>query len=336
MMCMYEQPPDVPTKSRTNLLALVLLGVLLLSVLAAWQITRSMAGHKSRGEAIVQEIHKGLGLYWKGPSLKFYLIRTEDGKDVGWQYSLRNARKDGGFDGLDMTALNGQPWSWERYLLSQDARQGKYSAGQAARNSAVSIDMTIDTQIQLDGEGLRASQRDPRDRRMHPSRAQTPPNYLPEGTLSLAVQLVAKSKTSGFFQMILNDQPPEPGTGGMDKIHFFAARIEYKGQKSFGEGGTAVDASEVVVQIGGTSKELQQTYLVGPDGTILQLTMAIILNKSIVPLKSVPVSTPELLKYYPQALEDIRIIAGSSDMRLPAEPDAQATTEKATEEAEEL
>ena len=126
------------TPWQRSVLALVLLGMLLLSVAAAWWFTRIRTDDVRRGEDIIRRIReKSLEHYWaKTPVVAWYFARSSNGRLVAVRRISRAPLAKGGavgiaegYEGAD-THYRAQRrrWSWEQeaWRISTDATHGRY------------------------------------------------------------------------------------------------------------------------------------------------------------------------------------------------------------------
>ena len=91
--------------------------------------------------------------------------------------------------------------------------------------------------------------------------SKAPENYLPEGTLQLAVRRVAKARANAQFAMVFNEQP---NTGNV--VEFGTLRIKYTGKKKTSQGNDVnrVEMSEVRM-----GKKQKTVYDLDEKGKIL-------------------------------------------------------------------
>ncbi|MCD4699311.1 MAG: hypothetical protein K8R91_01910 [Phycisphaerae bacterium] len=191
-----------PTKSETarrGLLAGLMLAVLVASVGIAWLLDRRSSGRVRAGTKIIHEIRdKGLGHYWSDElQIDWYLIYSK-GNAIGWRASTRAKSADKTFIGVDVEVVPRQYSSHEIWTLNADVTVGTYHADFRKADSQGSR-----TDISMSDGVVRVVQHVP-GRRVTAS-AQVTENYLPEGTLSLAVRKASEMRANAQFAMVFNE-----------------------------------------------------------------------------------------------------------------------------------
>ncbi len=215
--------------TRRGLLAGLMLAVLLASVGIAWLLDRRSAGKVHAGAKIVQKIRaKGLEHYWPEKlQIDWFLIQS-NGNTIGWKASARARASGGGkFIGVDVEVVPEQHSSHEIWTLNADATAGAYhadfrSAGGKGLKTDILLNDGVVTVIQYT-TAVRSAK----------ARADAPENYLPEGTLHLAVRQAADTRADAQFAMVFNERPNRDET-----VEFGTLRLQYLGSSQTQQGRT--------------------------------------------------------------------------------------------------
>jgi len=203
--------------SRSGMVALIMSGVLLSSVGAAWLVVQRRGISPGRGKEIVGRIRKeGLSAYWPGVKLEWFL-RQSQGQVIGWRASIGFPRGDGWFDGMEVgvrpVQQNLLAGEWERWSLNENAAEGSYSAGSLVANALQLVSTKVDTRIKLEKGQVFLQQQ--AAQQVLASRSATPDDYLPEGMMAPARLMLARERTKANFTLIFNELAP---TG--DRVNF--------------------------------------------------------------------------------------------------------------------
>ena len=225
-----QTSPDSPRVSRQGLLTAVMFVLLLLSVGAAWLLTRGRGSPTRAAMNVLEQIRAdGLGAHWEGQTVRWYVIRA-NGKPVGWRLLLRAGRDDGGFEGLEFIVAGNAPRrsvNWWHWSLNADATKGVYVAQALSRRN---FGKTI---VKL-GNGRIVIQQELKSG-LFTSAASVPPTYLPPGLMRLAYSLVARNKSQATFKTTIDSRRPS-GT----KPDFAFANIRYAAPDDAGGASLAV------------------------------------------------------------------------------------------------
>ena len=285
---MFERTNQDAGRSRPTWVALIMLGLFLLSVGIAWWISFDREHLVREGVRIVAQIHKSkLESFWHGQEQSFYLI-GENQRNIGWRADLRVPRQDGGFDGLLVEAIGAggrQQLHVRTWQLNSAATQG---VCQAAWLQGAEPKIYMDK-----GYLVEQSPKPP-----HISKVEIPPNFLPEGTLTLAARLVAQARGQAFFKSIYvsNSGPREAEGSQLNNIGL--TNLIYKGQETLHEGGKPVLADVVEVRLGILGKERTETLYLAPEGHVLLITTP---DQTFT-----PTTLADLVKFDPNALRTIQ------------------------------
>lgn len=295
------------SKHRQRLVAPILLVLLLVSVLLAWWLSTSRGQLVNAGRDIITDIHQsGLSTYWKGPQQLFYIIMQKD-EILGYRAEFRWPLAQGGFEGLSVVMLAAErewPGLYEHWVLSPDATEGKYTAGRVHAAGR----LLQDTEIIMNGRVVQVAQRLPKGTIIR-SRSSVPENYLPEGTLPLAMQLVAQRKSNAYFKLIYNsDYPPVSQRGQVPQTRFGLANMEYAGVQEVPDDGP-VQAATVKLRKGSLGREEAAVYFIDQDGEVVLITTADDRQRRL--------SLQQLLAIQPTAAQDIQMVARLLDIQLP-------------------
>jgi len=168
------------------LIAVVMLGVLVLTVAAAWLLVQTRGAGIDRGANLLADVReRGLSAFWgEQPHEAWFLFTSADGEPLGWRRSLRIRVQDG-YLGEDQAVLtNGTQWR-EGWQITDDALVGRYSSALESPNLPsgflkVGIDLREDrVYVSSSAAG-------------EPAASPAPANYVPEGLLDLALYLAGR------------------------------------------------------------------------------------------------------------------------------------------------
>ncbi len=219
-----------PTKSeatRRGLLAVLMLTVLVASVGIAWLLQRQATEKVRAGTRIIQEIRaKVLEQYWSDKSqIDWYLIYSK-GETIGWRASARAKADDETFIGVDVEVVPQRYSSHEIWTLNADATAGTYHAdlrlanGKRSQTDILINDGVVKVVQHVQGGSV-------------PAGAPAPKNYLPEGTLSLAVRQAAEMRADAQFTMVFNER-----LNRNKIVEFGTIRLRYLGRQQTQQGKT--------------------------------------------------------------------------------------------------
>ncbi|MCK4624220.1 MAG: hypothetical protein KAV00_02840 [Phycisphaerae bacterium] len=242
------------TKSETarrGLLAVLMLAVLLASVSIAWLLERKSTIKAHAGAQIIGEIRaKGLKHYWPEKSQIDWFLIQSNGNTIGWKASVRvksaarpgsppldklgttlsNAegpKSDGNFIGVDVEVVPKQHSLHEIWTLNADATAGTYHADlRSAGGKGFKTDILLNDGMVKVVQHVRGIGSITADSR-------APKNYLPKGTLHLAVRQTAEMRANAQFVMVFNERP------NRDKaVEFGTLRLRYLGSSQTRQGRT--------------------------------------------------------------------------------------------------
>ncbi len=207
---------------------MLMLTVLVASVGIAWLLQRQATEKVRAGTKIIQEIRaKGLEHYWSEKSqIDWYLIYSK-GETIGWRASARAKADDETFVGVDVEVVPQRHSSHEIWTLNADATAGTYHAdlrlagSKGFRTDIVLSDGVVKVLQHVPGFGS------------VPSGAPAPKNYLPEGTLSLAVRQASEMQADAQFEMVFNEKPNRNNI-----VEFGTLRLRYIGREQTQQGKT--------------------------------------------------------------------------------------------------
>jgi hypothetical protein len=268
------------------MVALIMLGLFLLSVGIAWWICVDRGQYVREGEIIVAKIHNStLESFWHGAGQSYYLVREKQ-QVIGWRADMRIPAKGGGFEGFLMQVIRvgSRPQVHvRRWRLDSAAAEGWFQIAWL-EGAAPRVDLDKGYLVE--------------DIPGHQGKAEVPANFLPEGTLPLAASLVAQAKTQAFFKSVYVN---ESGPRDMEQpqvANVGLTNLIYKGQETVQEGGKPIQASAVEVRLGILGKERTETIYLAPDGHIALIARP---DQTLT-----PTSLAELVKSDPNAMQMIQ------------------------------
>lgn len=197
-----EPKGDNSRASRQATLTVVMFGVLLGSVLAAWALTESRQASARAGARLLRRVRdQGLGTYWEAKTVRWYLVRQGQ-TVVGWVLRVRTQIDAGGFEGFTFSYLvpPQQQVAWSHWRLGPRAKTGRYQA------QALSPYTADQATVELADGRIRIQQ--VLSNRKINSGAPAPANYCPEGTLPLVAAIVAKQREEAKFRLTFDAVPP--------------------------------------------------------------------------------------------------------------------------------
>ena len=187
-----ENPP------RPMLLTLVLLGVLGLSVGAAWLLTQSRQGPVAAGAEILAQIRqKGLQAYWPNDSTQSFYIQRRGGKPINWSITYRRPQGEA-FEGVELVV--GALEIRSNWQLADNLSAGQYQSRVMNRQHV----QQEDTEIVYEGGQLKVTRVvGPRG---HVGSVLAPENYIPENSKELAIFEAIKQNRPVSYRIILDQQ----------------------------------------------------------------------------------------------------------------------------------
>jgi YD repeat-containing protein len=182
-------------QSRQTALSVALLGVLLLSVAAAWLLVRNRRGPIHEGQELIEQMRrKGLTEFWgTQPFDQWYVLVNEDGEVLGTR-RRRRTFSDGVFTGIMEERRTDGRYTREEWQIGNDATEGRYVAWENQERT---------TEIVLENGFISLAS----IRLESPRRMAAPPGYVPEGTSRILYRLAAKQDKEAAVRMILNAYP---------------------------------------------------------------------------------------------------------------------------------
>jgi hypothetical protein len=295
---MFERTNQDPGKSRPTMVAVIMLGLFLLSVGIAWWISVDRGQYVREGEIIVAKLHNStLESFWHGAGQSYYLIREKQ-QVIGWRADFRIPARGGGFEGFLIQVIrvgNRAQVHVRRWRLDSAAAEGWFQIAWL-EGAAPRVDLDKGYLVE--------------DIPGHPDKVEVPSNFLPEGTLPLAARLVAQGKTQAFFKSVyVNESGPRDAE--LPQIaNVGLTNLIYKGQETIQEGGKPIQASVVEVRLGILGKERTETIYLAPDGHVALIARP---DQTLT-----PTTLAELAKCDPAAMQMIQQEAGECDFNLSA------------------
>lgn len=251
------EPPVQMERKRRLLLPLILLGLLALAVVVSATLVQLRRVPARNGEDILAQLRReGLSAYWpQGRRTQWFLIH-EDGQVRGWKAVIQQRKGEDAFQTLTVwgTSRKGD-WEWSQ--LNRAATQGRYLAGSYGLEG-----IGFDTEIDLSEGRVRARRLDHAGSQW--VEAAAPANYMPEGTLELAIFLAGRQDKKALFQLIQNNYLPDKGSPT-----FGSMLVEGGDATTTGVEGAAVRAD---VKLYSSSSPGEESYVFDNDGRTLRLT----------------------------------------------------------------
>jgi len=250
------------SRRRHKILAVITLAVLLATVLVAWVVQYFPARRAEKAVEIIRGIRQaGLEHFWPEQSrIDWYLIELR-GKLIGWRAVVRTRREGGGFAGLTLEVILPVNRFWcEKWTLNADATRGRYAAYEGiARGLRLE---QLKTEIALEDGQVRVLQHEAQGRVLA-ARSKAPANYLPEGTMELAIRRVAEEAADAQFSLVFNEVP---NVGGA--VSFGVMRFRHVGTRR-SEDGRTIRLVRGYARREGT--HIERTYEVNHQGRLTSM-----------------------------------------------------------------
>jgi hypothetical protein len=252
---------------RHSLLSIIMFGLLVVSVLAAWAVTLTRGRVARRGGEILQTLRKQTAdAYWADQRTHWTITRQGDAPKR-WSFYSRRLDTDGRYSGVEMTVeyvKGGARGLWSTWRLNPDLSGAVYNAGRLIVAGG-GFNMPTDTTTIFENDILYLTQRGPK--REINSQAAAGDNYIPEGAMPLVRLLVAREQTEALlvareqteaqFERILDYKPSVDGI-----IQFPRLMMEYQGTADAYDG-----APKVMVRLpGSAAAEQGQLYVLDKEG----------------------------------------------------------------------
>jgi len=326
-------------RPKPRVIAGAMLAVLVVSVGIAGWISHSRQAAGVRGGEVLAEIRAvGLPHFWGEGTREFFLMRR-NGEPVGWRAVLRKPVGDS-FRGFDVHVGAEGGFAWESWTLRNDLRAGTYVAfgpSNTAQDHLAKTEVVLSHGQVTVSETLLAPSamvsrggRSPRTGRpsrlevveRYTSRADVPDNYLPEGSLPLVARQVGQRKVDASFKIVINETPPLRSARGDLTTRLSAVRATFSGNDMLQTGPRPVPTTVVTIVRGGFGHaDAERTYW-SPAGDLQRIAY----GRS----DMLRVSEQELVSVFPNALEELNTLTGSTDIGY----EAEETEENADEDAE--
>ncbi len=242
MPCMFT--PRDKYSTRQKLLAPVMVGILAVSVGAAWLLAHVRQGRVDAAEEVLATLRsRGLRAIWGDRPWRAYFVgRTQEGEPVGWLAMIRKPT-DSGYVGTFEMHRAGDGYRMNassRWELDNGARNGRYFAVQRVTDPRTRMSREFETSIELSPARLEIIESGPRG--AAEASLRPPENYLPEGAMSAVVRLMRDAPDRTGFQQLLDTQAIRYGKAYFATVLFDAAQgdaVEVV-THSMGETGTQV------------------------------------------------------------------------------------------------
>ncbi|MDP6542980.1 MAG: hypothetical protein QGH60_03260 [Phycisphaerae bacterium] len=205
---MYPTRNDVP-QAKARLLAIVMVGLLAVSVALAWLVTRPPKDASPYGAEIIAKLTADtLEGYWTGSDqTRWFIAVTEDMKPLGWEKRSRNRKTKGMFSENQIHEnITGSRYE-SNWRINADLSEGLYVSKH--RDKKTRNKRSVETRITLSKNKITVV-RKIADRKTTAT-APRPDNYVPEGTFPLVLRLVAARGTSATVKMIVDQHAIEKG-----------------------------------------------------------------------------------------------------------------------------
>ncbi len=286
---------------RRALLALLMAAVLGAATGMGWLLEVRADRRVRAGADILRQIRADrLTEYWSDePRIDWYLIRV--GSAVrGWRAAARSHGSDGAFSGLTVDLTRDESKRSEQLLLASWSLNADATAGRYVGTVEVSGAGSSETRIFLSDGRLNVQQLTLDLEAESPA----PDNYLPEGSMGLAVRLVAGSGADAQFAMVFDEKPNSRGV-----VEFGSIRIRSLGSARAEDGSLIRRARAWGFRGHG---EYSVTYELSADGRLL----SVIHDDG---LRWAAASQEEVARHFPNAA---RLVEGLLRSRRPqAAPD---------------
>jgi hypothetical protein len=185
-------------KTRSALLSLVMLVVLLASVLAAWSLVTARGAMFDRAAAVIQEIREKTlpSLLGGKPVTTYYLLRDAKGRNLGYTIDTRRP-VNGNFSGVRLMR-QAKAVFHEQWRLRNDIASGQYLGISQEPARAEETRITLkDKQVTV--EQVVGS-------KLMQVRDAAPSNYIPEGLTPLVIRLVVQRGQKASFKTISDSE----------------------------------------------------------------------------------------------------------------------------------
>ena len=205
-------------QSRHALLSLVMLCVLLISIAAAWMVTKSRGSSQEKALEILRNIRtQTLSAIWgSGDVESWYLGRGGDEGIVGWRRTTRKFTGDqyeGTLYHADRNLRVKSTWA-----LNPTATTGTYLSDLVTPQGRLITQIEFqDGVVSISSNLLRV--------RVHGA---APPEYIPEGLDSAVYLLLARDQEQASFRMVFDNEP------------VLGSRLNFRPVTVRGEGGDRV------------------------------------------------------------------------------------------------
>ncbi|KPK86258.1 MAG: hypothetical protein AMJ81_01715 [Phycisphaerae bacterium SM23_33] len=271
------------TPRQRAILGVLMLGLLLATVGAAWLLESSSSRRVRAAAEILAEIRKeGLDSFWPAELEVHWYLAQKDKRIIGWRAAAAGRSQNGDFLGVDVDMQGRrQDPVCEQWRLNADATEGAYTA--LVRTP---LGYRPDTDITLQRGSVKVVQHNLPNYQRLQARSPAPENYLPEGLLEPVVRRVAAAGADAQFRLVFNDQP---NPGGV--VQYGSYRIRHLGRKTQSEG-SWVD--RVGVSAGGPRSGHALTYELDEKGRLL-------LVSTHQGLRWTPASEVEVTRVFPRA-----------------------------------
>ena len=277
--------------SRKVPLAALMVAILAASVGVAWLLQVSSARHARAAAEILRQIRaRGLSHYWgQDDSIDWYLIYSSSAVQ-GWQAVIRERTPEGNFRGLSTVVTvdprtRSQTRKTANWILNPDATIGRYeglvTTGRLEK-SRTSILLRKDEVLVQQGPGQPTA------------RSPAPANYIPEGTLGLAIREVAARGGQAQFKMVF-DEVPRIG----NEVQFTAVRLRHIGRGQTGAG-KPTDRVRLSHREWG---KYEQIYELDETGSVLTIEPPDGLRLELA-------SPAEVAQHFPTAAAEVRSLLG--------------------------
>jgi hypothetical protein len=238
----------MPVRRQQALLAVIMLGVLLASVaIAAVLVAHSRRASRAAVRILGEIRSKGLKEFWSSEPVDTWLIgRDANGHAVRWRRTGRAARGDG-YVGTEAGGDANGRFGTAVWSLNADATTGEYRAIDGREVTSISL---ADGMVALVSSS--AGQLPP---------TPAPPDYIPEGTLTLLVHL-ATVRDEGIRARTIFDS-----RAAADEVVLFSSvRIEPRGPLSATETALGAMRNDYTFDKAGRVEKLTTT---SPGGTFV-------------------------------------------------------------------
>jgi hypothetical protein len=239
-------------RPRSGLLAVVMLGLLVAALAAAWLVSASLTNARLRAAQLLEELRAhGLAAYLgEHPTEEWYRAAAPDGRRWWVVHLVQPAQ--GQYGGVTLHGYRPahQPLmvDAEVWQLTAAADAGKY-LGYRPQGDAIEIRL-MDGEVTIDNQVT----------------SKAPDNYVPEGLLPLMVRLAARQSHKLVFSSVVNDRAVvgrevrfvpvtlKPESDSRVEMDFGAAQRDYQ----FDQSGELVKWVEQGITYSRTSRQAVQ------------------------------------------------------------------------------